>query len=396
LVLAVVVSLCNCAWSQEGPVIDSAPLPPQSIPTEFYAQPPVESGSAPGLTPVPANGVQPGAASGSGLVNGTVFGAGDSPPSSVAASAWDGFEDFGVKFLCEPPGPEYWTLDYRCRAFCSSYTSYEFGTPPAPEFNPGWAPLSRLKFSLDSCWHGFEIAKETPTWGMQIEWMMAGQYIQGDLEDYDWRYADRDFTDLGHARERWTEGQMVDFAYKFRILEQPFSLPFGVWPIIGFRWQRLDIVAYDAEQLKYDNRWLEHPYYMAGDVLTLNQQYYIGYAGGQLRGKIEWSRLPTILWTLQGDWGYTQAYNIDHHLVREGDRYTMERTHGDSWHVALIVEALVTNRFDIGVQVDHLQIATTGTHHFLNDPLGTDETWDNGVRVASSQTWITGFLRFRY
>jgi hypothetical protein len=400
LALAAVVLFCHRAQSQYEPVFE--PQKSSShIPAEFYtqlqnpsaAEPAPEPASAPGpalgaaANPEPGLAPVPGPSFAAGLASGP-------PPSPVAVGAWEGYEDFGLKFLCEPPGPEYWTLDYRCRAFCSSFTAYEFGTPP--DMTPSYSPLSRLKFSLNSCWHGLMLAKETPTWGVQFEWLMAGQYIQGDLEDYDWRYSDRDSTDLGYMRERWTEGQMLDFTYKFRLFDRPFHLPCGVWPIVGFRWQRLDVVAYDLEQVKYDNVWLDPPYTNSSDIITLNQQYYIGYGGGQLRGEFQWRFLPPIVWTLQGDWGYTQAYNIDHHLIREGDRYTMERTHGDCWHVALTVEALVTNRFALGVQVDHLQISTTGTHHFLNDPYDIDETWDNGVKVWSMQTWITGFLRFRY
>jgi hypothetical protein len=395
LALAAVVLLCHPALAQQ----ESASEPKQSpshIPSQFYSQlgnePSPEQGLEPApepsiasfSPPAPAPGAQPAIAA-------------DAAPQlapSVAEEAWQDYEDFGIKFLCEPPGPEYWTLDYRCRAFCSSFTAYEFGTPP--DLAPSHSPLSRLIFSLNSCWHGLMLAKETPTWGVQFEWLMAGQYIQGDLEDYDWRYADRDFTDLGYMRERWTEGQMLDFTYKFRLFDQPFHLPCGVWPIVGFRWQRLDVVAYELEQVKYDNVWVDPPYTDSRDIITLNQQYFIGYGGGQIRGQFQWGILPPIVWTLQGDWGYTHAYNIDHHLVREGDRYTMERTQGDCWHVAATVEALVTNRFSLGAQFDHLQISTTGTHHFLNDPYGIDETWDNGVRVWSKQTWITGFLRFRF
>jgi hypothetical protein len=408
LALAATVLLCARAQSQYEPFSEPA-QPPAHIPASFYselqgqsaAKPSVERLPTPDPTPAAAAGLAPTPAPdlataqdpsvapslGSGLES-------DACPSPLAVEAWEGYEDFGVKFFCEPPGPEYWTLDYRCRAFCSSYTSYEFGTSPG--MSPTYSPISRLIFSLNSCWHGFELARETPTWGVQLEWLMAGQYIQGDFEDYDWRRANHDFTDLGFARERWTEGQMLDFTYKFLVLDHPLRAPFSVWPIVGFRWQRLDIMAYDAEQVKFQNQWLDPPFEMPGDVLTFNQQYFIGYGGGQLRGAFECGMLPPIVWSLQGDWGYTQAYNIDHHLLREGDRYTMERTQGNCWHVALVVEALVTNRFAIGVQYDHLELSTTGTHHWLNDPLHVDETWDNGVKVISHQNWITGFMRFRF
>jgi hypothetical protein len=189
---------------------------------------------------------------------------------------------------------------------------------------------------------------------------------------------------------------MIDLQYKFQLVQHPVSVPVDVWPIIGFRWQRFDIMAYNAIQVKSANEWLDPPYEMPGDVLTFNQQYYVGYAGAQLRGRIEATKIsPPLLWTLQGDWGYTEAYNTDHHLLRVGERYTMERTHGDCWHAAFTVEALLTDRIGFGVQADHLQIRTTGTHRWSNAPYGIDETWGDGVFVASRQTWITAFLRVR-
>ena len=105
--------------------------------------------------------------------------------------------------------------------------------------------------------------------------------------------------------------------------------------------------------------------------------------------------VPPILWTLQGDWGYTEAYDIDHHLLREGDMFIMNRTAGNCWHAALTVEAVVTERIGVGVQADQLYIQTVGEHRWLNEPLGIDETWTNGVAVSSRQTWITAFLRIR-
>ena len=357
MALATVVLLCDCARSQSERGFQPDPSPAPTAAES--AIPPMVAPAAP----------------------------------SIAEEAWRDYRDPGVEFFCQPPGPDYWTIDYRCRAFCSSYTTYEFGTPP--ETNPGWAPLSRLNFSLNSCWHGLQIAHETPTWAFQLEWLMAGQYIQGDFEDYDWRNPNNDFTDLGFARERWTEGQMLDLGFKRQLFDRPLGLPVEVWPMIGFRWQRLDVVAYDAEQVKFKNQWLDPPLTVSGDVIDFNQQYYIGYAGAQLRGRLETKMLPPLIWTLQGDWGWTEAYDIDHHLLREGDMYTMNRTHGDCWHAAVSVEALVTNRFSFGVQADHLQINTTGSHHWLNDPLQIDETWNNGVSVSSQQNWITAFLRVR-
>jgi hypothetical protein len=315
-----------------------------------------------------------------------------------------GYRDPGVVFWCEPPAPDYWTIDFRVRTFCSSMTSYEIGT--APEDPAQWAPLSRLNFSLNSVWYGLQLAHETPKWGFRFEWLMAGQYIDGGLADFDWvpdhegdvpvdPGSDATFSHLGFTRERFTEGQMLDIEYKYKLFEPPANLPVEVWPLVGFRWQRLDVTAFDLSQVRFGNVWLDPPETYEGDVITFNQQYCIGYAGVQLRGRLAIPNLPPLVWTLQGDWGYTEAYNVDHHLVREGDMFSMNRTAGNCWHAALTVEAVVTARIGVGVQADQLYIQTVGEHRWLNEPLGIDETWSNGVTVSSRQTWITAFLRIR-
>jgi hypothetical protein len=97
----------------------------------------------------------------------------------------------------------------------------------------------------------------------------------------------------------------------------------------------------------------------------------------------------------QADWGNVQGFNIDHHLLREGDRYTMEYTHGDSWHISLMAETPVKGCLSVGFQADYLQIRTHGKHRMLNEPYGVDETWDNSVNNQSDQTWLTVFARIR-
>lgn len=357
---------CDRAWSQSEP----------GLPADQFAQPVPLPQVAPLAQPVQL----------------------EEPTETWKEDLWKGYRDPGVVFLTEPPGPEYWTLDFQCRTICSSNTSYEFGMPATPpEIPVGWAPLSQLNFSLNSCWYGLKLAKETPKWGIQFEWLMAGEYIDGGLTDFDWvpPNSDGSFTHLGILRERFNDGQMLDFEFKYQVFDHPLGLPVEVLPLIGFRWQRFDITAYDGAQLKFENQWLDPVWVNDGDAITFNQQYYIGYLGAQLRGRLELPGLCPIVWTVQGDWGYTEAYAIDHHLVRAGDRYTMDRTHGSSWHTALTVEALVTSRIGLGVQADYLQINTTGTHRLVNEPANVDETWSDGVSVSSCQTWVTAFLRIR-
>ena len=130
-------------------------------------------------------------------------------------------------------------------------------------------------------------------------------------------------------------------------------------------------------------------------MITFNQQYYVGYFGGQFRGTVLAGRIPVDM-ALQVDGGPVAAYAVDHHLLREGDRYTFDETRGAAWHIGIMSEAHVTDRFSVGFQADHMGIRTIGTHRLYNEPYGQDVSWDNGVIVKSQQTTVTLFARYRF
>lgn len=266
---------------------------------------------------------------------------------------------------------------------------------PSDRFFRGWSPLSRLVFPLNSSWHGLKFGLEGPNREIHFEWLVPQQGIDGELADYDWDPPNPDgsFTDLGYCKQRWTEGQMLDLGFKLRLSDSLFEMPIEFWPLGGFRWQRFGIMCYDCRQVKDYNAWVAEPEVYEGDVIAFNQQYYIGYFGGQLRWQFETQWLSHIDLRLQGDWGITGGYNEDHHLLREGDRWTMETTYGDSWHVAFTAEARLSKRWSLGFQADYLKIDTRGNHRWVNIPEGVDCTWSDGVKVSSEQTWLTVFLR---
>ena len=329
-----------------------------------------------------------------------------------AEGLWRNYCDPGVSFWSEPPGPLALTIDYRVLTMFDSRTSYQFGSAPV-ELTPGYphpigtpyAPESKLDWSLDSTWTGLRLGLEKADSAAHFEWLTPmARSINGTMEDFDWNIDDprndpAGLDSLSRSSERWNDGQMLDIEYEFRLLERPLGLPVEVWPMIGFRWQRFDITGYAGNQIIPPDGPFPPPF--DGDLITFKQEYAIGYLGAQFRGRLETRILPPIAWTLQGDWGYTQADNIDHHLFYEYydvHRYTMDDTHGDCWHVALTAEALFCrDRFSIGVQADYMEISTTGSHRWVESGNTTpvDETWTNGVSVSSCQTAITAFLRLR-
>ena len=286
--------------------------------------------------------------------------------------------------------------------------------------------MSRLVFPLDSSWYGLEINFHGPKSELHFEWMTPQQGIDGRLEDYDWipppgsfvmsgggystgptaktpfvfdpafMQSGGTFTDLGYARERWIDGQMLDLDWKVRRWKSFFGLPVETWPLVGFRWQRFHLMCYDGIQVKSGNRWLTEPETYEGDVIAFHQQYYIGYLGSQFRGRLAADWRPPVDVIFQWDLGYADGYNKDHLLLREGDRYTMENTAGLASHLAISVEAELNKRWSVGFQADLLAIDTKGTHRWYNKPEGIDQSWPNGVEVSSRQTWLGLFVRLEY
>jgi Omptin family len=290
-----------------------------------------------------------------------------------------------------PPPARTWTIDYRLKSFVNSQTSYEVGTPAFPP--QGWAPLSMLRFPLDSSWHGLQVGVEKPDWGVHVEWLTPiSRVIHGDLADYDWNPPNTDgsFTDLGFMHETWTDGQMVTLDLEHKLCDRFFGLPFEVWPIGGFRWQRFDLTAYDLNQVKFDNQWtsIHHD----GDIITFNQQYYIAYVGGQLRKTLYVAETRPIHLTFQGDWGAAWAYSIDHHLL--GNFFGMQADQGSSWHIAFTAEVPLNQCLSCGVEADYMNIRTTGKDWEIGRPTNGPRT--NGVCTYSDQTSLTAFLRLNY
>jgi len=302
-----------------------------------------------------------------------------------------------------PPAPEVfsprsqrlWTLDFRCRSLASSQTSYEFGTPETPP--AGWTPISRLEFPLDSVWGGLELGVHRPRWSLRAEWLAPMESdVHGDLADWDWLTPGAPFTDLGYAEQWWTDGQMLDVGLDVLLADEILGLPVQTRLVLGFRWQRFHVMCHDLRQVKWDNEWLNPPDFEPGNIIDFKQEYYLGYLGARWSAWLGRQGRVPIQVTLQADRGPTSGENIDHHLIREGDRYTIEETYGFSGHVGLGAEALLSERLSLGVELDYLGIRTTGTHRLLNRPLHEDYTWSHGVRVWSDQTWVTAYARLHF
>ena len=198
-----------------------------------------------------------------------------------------------------------WTIDYRVRQLLDSNTSYEFGTSPATV--PGWAPLSKLDWCLDSTWHGLQIGLEKANWGIHGEWLIpVGRGMTGEMEDFDWNInpPQNDPTrldSLTRSSLRWNDGQMLDLGGEFKLTSGSFE----IWPLAGFRFQRFNMTATGIDYIVPALG--PQPLYAGVDVISFNQQYHQLYLGGQLRKTLCCGGTPVAL-TLQGDWAATWGY----------------------------------------------------------------------------------------
>ena len=60
---------------------------------------------------------------------------------------------------------------------------------------------------------------------------------------------------------------------------------------------------------------------------------------------------------------------------------------------------MITRRISLGVQFDHTEIRTKGTHTWLTyDNFGNRDrsAWGNGVKVVSDQNSLTMFVRANF
>jgi len=287
-----------------------------------------------------------------------------------------------------------WSVDLRAKNSFNSYTSYEFGNP----FPPGQSPLSRLEFPLNTWWMGLEVRRSLSRFSVGLE---ALTNIPNDINGV---FKDSDWTDEEHPKVGtiYSESRCrLDPSYSLRAdLDMKVSdwLKLPVWfdlrPVIGLRWQQLSLVTHDGTQYSSENNTylVEN---LPGEGIGFDQtywQYFIGLRGfHDLSRALKLSRV-TLHW--QVDWAYVEGKNQDHHLLREGNRFTYETTTGDAWHAALGLKIGLTKNMNAGVELDYLKITTTGSHRLLNRSMDIDLSFNNGVRVWSEQTSI--LLKLEY
>jgi hypothetical protein len=294
-----------------------------------------------------------------------------------------------------------WVVSLTLERNVNSHTSYEFGYDQGEEARP---LLSRLEFPMNAWWGGIEARRSFSRWSLGGRASTTlSRHTDGLFIDTDWadRYDKTMLTDLGVINCRLEPSYQlwgdVDLKVSDR-LGMPERL--DIRPVVGIRWQQLNFMGFDLNQHSYSPP--GSPDYYApdsfsGDVIHFRQeylQYFLGLRGAVDLGKPA-DRVRVRLFFL-GYWAYVKGENEDHHLLREGDRFTFETTRGDAWYVSAGVQAYIGRGFSASLGMSHLRIWTSGSHRLWNAPTGEDETWDTGVNVWSNQTAIRFDLKYTF
>ena len=288
-----------------------------------------------------------------------------------------------------------WEFRTDIKYFFASNTSYEFGDT---EVDPD-KPLSRLEFPLNTIYMGGELRRNFSRGSIgchALTSVMRNTY--GRFKDSDWLYPanPEERTVFSKASSRMESGNIIGGDIDLKIgdwLKLPKCL--DVRPLIGLQWQQFNIMAHDGLQYEYNPVAPDMP--LPGNTLHFRQDYWEYFLG--MRGAWDMGRplkLPPIKALAEVHWSYVTGDNEDHHLLREGNRYTFEKTAGWGFYVSTGLKADLTRNLTLGASIDYLLIRTTGTHRLYNELLGEELTWSKAVRVWSDQYGIRLDLTYKF
>jgi hypothetical protein len=290
-----------------------------------------------------------------------------------------------------------WLFGLKVKRFFKSHTSYEFGNP----YPPGQVPLSRLEFPLDSWWAGVELRRDFPRWSFGLEALRnLSREALKRAKDSDWDddHATGIKTIYSESDCRLEPSYMVRADVDLKVSDW-LGLPpwLDLRPVMGVRWQRFEFVDHDGTQYYPAPGDPTPPTPLPGDGIRFKQTYWQYFLGVRAACDLQNSPdLPLVKLLMQVDWAYVEGHNQDHHLLREGSRFTYEDTIGDAWHASLGMRVGIWQNLSAGLELEHMLIHTTGSHRLENRPFGIDFIVNNGVTVWSEQTSLMLSLEYRF
>lgn len=277
------------------------------------------------------------------------------------------------------------------RKFFNSFTSYEFPNP----FPPNQDPLSRLEFPIDQWFAGIASGHRTSAWSFQCEaWTNINRESVLKMQDSDWDDETMPFqkTIFSESKCRLNRSWLADVRVA---MTNPLALPCNIGPVIGARYQHFSFTTHDGIQMDLAGGLMELP----GDGIDFKQTFRHIYFGVAMQGVVRMGTLvdwiPPIPFSIDFDYGLVTAVNEDLHLLRMGERVTMENTRGHCWHIALTAGCSLRNLVQARVEVDFKRILTTGSHNLTNPLFSIDFSF-SGSRVWSEQIAVTGTIELPF
>jgi len=293
--------------------------------------------------------------------------------------------------------PKNWLFDITMRRYIESHTSYQFGNPDAPHQKP----LSRLEWPLNTWWLDMELRRTCPRWsaGGRASFNVARDVV-GRMQDTDWENPENTSMMTTYSESYARMRQNYSFRGDVDVnISDWLGLPAGfeIRPLFAFLYQHFTLYDYDGTQWSVGNYGHDNQSFgIDGETdvtelpdvwISFKQDYYMYMIG--LRGSCDVLK-PTrdikIRARGEADWGPAVGYNEDHHLRREGNMFIREKTAGNALYFMLGVDMVFWNTLTVGFTMDYLWIRTLGIHKWINEPLGVNQCWSDGVKVWSDQT----------
>lgn len=272
------------------------------------------------------------------------------------------------------------------KKFVNSFTSYEFPNP----FDAAQDPLSRLEFPFDQWFVGVRSGYAAQLWELEGQaWINATRESGLRMQDSDWDDETIPFqkTVFSESRCRLNRGILLDFSLGLPVL----GLVPNITPVMGYRFQQFHFMTHDGFQEVFGGPGMDLP----GDGIDFRQTFHHVFFGGKMRvesltgGRSRAGGFAGI--EVQVDYARVSARNEDRHLLRDGNRITIDTTRGHCWHVFAAAGFLLRADVLARVEFDFKRTLTTGSHRLLNDTFGIDFSFD-GARVWSDQASLFAAL----
>jgi outer membrane protease len=166
-------------------------------------------------------------------------------------------------------------------------------------------------------------------------------------------------------------------------------------PVAGYRYDYFFFTTHDGFQVSLTDGNADLP----GDGIEFKQRFHHYYLGGVFNKRVHLQSLTSLMSGLdvecQVDYGIVNARNEDLHLLRSGERITVERTNGHCWHVRVRAALYSSANGLLGVEAAFKRMLTNGSHELTNRILNLDFSF-GGSQVWSDQAYISAYAAIKF